>query len=437
MMGHFKKALCFTLCHFLLGSASSPAQTPAAPPLAAQQDADALKKTAPKVFIAGDYVDQNFIKTEIIFVNYVRDPKEAHVYILISTLATGSGGVEYTITFSGQNEFKGLDDIQKYASNRTQTADEIRQGIVRVLKMGLMRYVAKTPIGEKIGIVFKESVKPTAVVDKWDFWVFSLSGRTSLNGQKSMKNTYLSGSFSANRTTPESKIRTSLYISGSKDEFTYDATTISSSTKSKSFSGMAVKSLGEHWSAGAYVSASASTYSNLKFCLTTAPAIEYDFFPYSQSTRRQLTLLYRFNFSMTKYNSETIYYKTSENLLGESLALTLSLKEKWGSASVAIQGAHYFHDFSKNHLDVYGDLSLRILKGLNFNVFGAYSLIHDQLSLPIGGATLEEVLLRRTMLETDYSYYFSIGLSYTFGSIYSNVVNPRFGGGSSGMVYYY
>lgn len=63
-------------------------------------------------------------------------------------------------------------------------------------------------------------------------------------------------------------------------------------------------------------------------------------------------------------------------------------------------------------------------------------MIHDQLSLPKGTATLEQVLLRRTMLETNYSYYFSIGLSYAFGSIYSNVVNPRFGGGGGMMMYY-
>ena len=63
-------------------------------------------------------------------------------------------------------------------------------------------------------------------------------------------------------------------------------------------------------------------------------------------------------------------------------------------------------------------------------------MIHDQISLPKGQATIEQVLLRRTMLETNYSYYLGLGLSFTFGSIYSNVVNPRFSGGSSGMIYY-
>jgi len=52
-----------------------------------------------------------------------------------------------------------------------------------------------------------------------------------------------------------------------------------------------------------------------------------------------------------------------------------------------------------------------------------------------GGATTEEILLHRKELETQYQYYISFGLSYTFGSIYNNVVNPRFGSGGSVMYY--
>jgi len=34
----------------------------------------------------------------------------------------------------------------------------------------------------------------------------------------------------------------------------------------------------------------------------------------------------------------------------------------------------------------------------------------------------------RDQLVTDYNYSFTLGLSYGFGSIFSSVVNPRFGG---------
>lgn len=85
-------------------------------------------------------------------------------------------------------------------------------------------------------------------------------------------------------------------------------------------------------------------------------------------------------------------------------------------------------------MDLKKETSVRITEnwkinlGLYYNYSkDSYEIIHDQLGLVKGGVTPEEVLLRRRELETQFSYYSSIGLSYTFGSIYNNVVNPRFG----------
>jgi len=57
----------------------------------------------------------------------------------------------------------------------------------------------------------------------------------------------------------------------------------------------------------------------------------------------------------------------------------------------------------------------------SFNV----EFIQDQLFLPAGSASLDEVLLRRRALATSYQLDASFGLAYTFGSIYNNVVNTR------------
>ena len=51
----------------------------------------ALKSSAPKIYIDCSGCDIDFIKTEITFVNYVRDSKEAQVHILVTTQRTGSG----------------------------------------------------------------------------------------------------------------------------------------------------------------------------------------------------------------------------------------------------------------------------------------------------------------------------------------------------------
>lgn len=81
----------------------------------------------------------------------------------------------------------------------------------------------------------------------------------------------------------------------------------------------------------------------------------------------------------------------------------------------------------KNKLTLYSDISWKIFKGLSFELWGNVSRIHNQLSISAGDVSTEDLLLRRKELETQYSYYTSIGLSYSFGSIYNNIVNPRFG----------
>ena len=205
--------------------------------------------------------------------------------------------------------------------------------------------------------------------------------------------------------------------------------TIKTEQDETDFTGMVVKSLGEHWSAGGWVEVESSTYGNVDVHFNLAPAIEYNFFPYSESTRRQLRVLYRIGWHHINYIEETIFEKLKETLYRESLTVTLESREPWGSISTSLEGGHYFHDFNKFRLNLYGNIDLRIFKGLSLDIRGRYAMIRDQLALPKAGASLDEVLLERKELATDYDYRFSIGLRYTFGSVFSNVVNPRFGNG--------
>jgi len=398
-----------------------------------QVDIEALKKTAPKVYIDCGSCDIEYIKTEITFVNYVRDRKEAQVHILITTQSTGSGGREYTLSFSGQNDFKGLDDTIKYFSNQTDTDDETRKGLVKTIKMGLLTYVARTPISSRIAVSYAEEKKPQAVIDKWKSWVFSISGDGYFNGEESYKSNSIGANLSANRVTPQIKIRLGLSASYRHNRFEYGGRSSESNQESYSFDGLAVKSLDEHWSVGGYLNASSSSYDNIHFSLSPAPAIEYNVFPYSQSTRRQLRFLYRIAFRVVRYREETVYFKTKENLWKESLSVSLTVKEKWGSVSAQLSGSHYFHDLHKYNLDAFGTVQLNLFKGLNAFILGGGSRIRDQLSLVKGEASLEEIILRRRQLETGYNYFFMFGLSYTFGSIFTNVVNPRFGSTGGGM----
>lgn len=394
---------------------------------ASRANSDILKQ-APKVYIDCDRCDMDYIRTEIPFVNYVRDSKDAQVHVLITTQSTGSSGIEYSLLFNGQKKFDGVNNELKYFSNNTDTSDEIREGLVQFLKIGLVSYAVRTPVANMISVSFEEDIEPVATKDEWNYWVFSVSGRGYINGEKMSRSYSMNGSFSANRITPDFKFRSSYSTSKSEEQFYLSSGTFVSTSKSKNFNLLAVKSISDHWSIGAGLSAYSSTYSNIKYAFKPAPAIEYNFFPYSESTRRQLRFLWKPGFNLYNYNEETVYNKTSENLWGQSFSIAFEMKEKWGNISTAFQAFHYFNDLQKNHLRLSTEISIRLFRGLSFNINGRFRRIRDQLSLPKGTASLEEVLLQQTQLATGYSYYGSIGLSYTFGSIYSNIVNPRFNG---------
>jgi hypothetical protein len=397
-------------------------------------DIEALKKTAPRIYLDCATCDLDYIRTEITFVNYVRDRNEAQVHVLVTTQATGSGGREYTLTFLGRNEFQGANDIQKYFSNKTDTADEVRQGLVRALKIGLMSYVARTPIAARLSVTYTPEQRPSPAPDRWDSWVFAVSGNGYFSGEQSTSSRSLSLNVSANRVTPELKVRLSVSGSSYRDHFKYEGEAIESLYESYAFNGLVVKSLNEHWSAGAFLNVRSSSYDNIRFSISPSPALEYNVYPYSLSTRRQLRILYTLGFDAVRYREVTIYDKRSQNLLRQSLAMTLDVKEKWGSVSTTLEGAHYFYDISKYHLELFTNINLQLFRGVNVFAFGGGSRIHDQIFLPRGEASFEDVILQRRQLETGYNYFFGVGLSYTFGSIYTNVVNSRFGAEATGGV---
>lgn len=403
-----------------------------------QQDTlDALQKSAPKVFIDCEMCDQDYIRTEISFVNYVRDRKQAQVHILITQQYTGSGGTEYTLTLIGQLEFQGANDTLKYVSNKTDTQDMTRKGLVRVLKAGLLRYAMHTPLADYFSVAYNKPTAGAKVVDNWDYWVFSLSFRSWFNGESQYKYNMFGGGFTASRVTEDWKFRFSLNTNynDNKYEFPIDDTTTvvsRSITRSYYFNGFAAKSLSDHWSAGLFTYLYSSTYSNTDISLTVQPGIEYNVFPYSESTRRQLRIGYQIGVKPVKYIDTTIYFKKSETLFTHSLSATLSMQQPWGSTSVTLSGSQYLHDLTKNSLSISANASIRIFEGLSFTVYGGYSAIHDQLALAITSLTPEQVYQQRRELAKSYSYWGSFGISYTFGSIFNNIVNARFGNQGGG-----
>jgi hypothetical protein len=398
---------------------------------------DVLQQSAPKVFIDCSSCDLDYIKTEISYVNYVRDRKQADVHVLITSMYTGGGGTEYTLTLMGQLRFEGVSDTLKYNANKTDTPDMTRKGLVKTLKMGLVRYVIHTPLAEHFSVTYNKPTAAAAVMDKWNYWVFTVSLSSWLNGESQYRSGQLWGGFTASRVTEDWKFRLSTnfsYYDNQYDVQVDESTMVTSRSISRSqwFNGFVAKSLTDHWSVGLFTYVNSATYSNTALSILVQPGIEYNIFPYSESTRQQLRIGYQIGAVAKWYNDTTIYFRKSQFVGSHSLSTSLTTAQPWGSTSVTVTWSQYLHDLSKNSLSVSGNVSLRIFEGLSFTVAGGYSAVHDQISLAKSSLTVQEVYQQQRELAKSYSYWGSFGLNYSFGSIFNNIVNARFGNQGSG-----
>lgn len=379
------------------------------------------------VFLDCRQCDLDYIRREITFVNYVRDRQVADVHVLVTRQRTGSGGEEYRLHFFGQQNFANMIDTLLSTTGQSDTEDDRRRAITNALALGLVRYAAKTPIASQLRVLHSGKTAAEQVVDNWNYWVFDLDFEVFSQGEQATNTIRLGGNFSANRVTHAWKLRFSLGTEYSESHFDTDEGKVSSFSRESRLRSLVVKSLSPHWSFGFFGRFNSSTFRNTKWEVFVAPALEYNIFLYAESSRRQIRISWEVGIDRVAYFGETIYGKARETLFEQELSIDVESRQPWGSINAQMEGSHFFHDFSKNRIELDGQIRVRLFKGFSLRLFGAVARIRDQLSLPKGGASAEEILLRQRELETSYEYICEIGFSYTFGSIYSNIVNPRFG----------
>jgi len=407
----------------------------AASPAAAASPVAAGGVTSQKLRVFADCqadgCDLDYFRQEIPFVDYMRDRADASVHILVTGQPTGGGGETYAINFIGLRELAGSADTLHYIALQSATQSDKRAGLVQVIKLGLVRYVARTPLATQLQIGYTPAVVATVggqpARDPWNLWVVRTNVNASVNGEESQYFTTLRGSSVANRTSEAWKFRIGVNGGYSESKFTFgDGSKFAAYSHYYGASEILVKSLGGHWSAGERSSLSASTYLNQKLYLRFAPAIEFNVFPYSEATRRQLTFQYSVGVNSFNYQDTTIFNKISEVRPDHSLIAALDVKQPWGSVSFSLEGTAFLDDMTKHRVVLNNAFDVRVFKGFSVSMYMGASLLRDQLYLAKGTLSDEDILVRKRQLASTFSYYGGLGLSYTFGSIFNNIVNPRF-----------
>jgi hypothetical protein len=412
-----------------------------AAPASAQQQQEAASQQL-RVFLECGPCDFDFVRTEIAYVDWMRDRQDADVHVIARMQTTGSGGREHTLDFIGLKRHEGKSDTLSYLADRDETQDVTRRGLARVLKLGLVRYMADTPTALQMLITVPQSSTNASSIptnaqtrDPWNAWVFSFGGNANSNGESTQTFTNINGNFGANRITADWKINIGFNGNYGRQSFTYTVseargdTTVISIRRGYNANAMIVRSVNGRTSVGARFNAGTSTFGNTELSIGAEPAIEYNVFPYTESTRRQLLISYSAGVRSQRYREETIYSQLEETRPVHSLSTSYSTRQTWGNLNFGVSGSQYLHDTDLYNLNFFTGASVNITRGLRVNLNGNYSMVRDQLNIAKRDLTPEEVLLRQQQLATSFRYFASFGFSYRFGSAVQNVVNPRFGGG--------
>lgn len=380
----------------------------------------------------GRFCDFDFFRREIPWVNYTRDRTDAQVHLLITSEGTGSGGQRFSLDFIGREEFEGIDDRLTVTTIPNIAGEQALTQIAGTVKIGLLRYVARTTQVTDFQILYEIAEAggagnvATEEDDPWNFWTFRVRGNVNLNVDERTESYRFGGGLSANRITDDLKLEFSLGGNYNESSFdTNDSTTVTSIRESYDFEALNVWSLTDHWSTGVSYEVGKSTFGNYDLRAELGPAVEYNIYPYSESTRRQFTFLYTVGVEYANYIEETVFLVEQETLPRHALSSGLSIRQPWGGAFGFVEFSQYLHDLSKNRFEIFAGAEFRVFRGLSLGFNGNYQRIRDQLNVPAGEATEEEVLLRQRILQSGFEYRFSVSFSYTFGSIFSNVVNPR------------
>ena len=385
-----------------------------------------------RVYIDACNCFSEFLRSEIRWVDFVRQQQDGDLQVLSTTGRTGAGGFETVLRFVGAGRFAGLDHELRAVTPPNEPEDVRRRDILRTVQVGLLGFAARDGMPADLGLTIREPTARLAAPprDPWNQWVFRVNGGGSYSSEESNRERRWNLGISADRITHNWLLSFGTDFQTRTEEFNLDdddESPLEVVRREREADWFIARSLGSHWSFGVDGDTESSTFGNVKFRTEMLPAIEFNLFPYEQYASRQLRVMYGVGLQHARYNEITLFDRLRETRPRHEFSVTRDQREPWGTLQSSVEWSQYLHDTARNRLEFEAEISLRLARGLSLEFEGQASRIRDQLSLPRRGATPEEVLLRVRELQSGHEVDISIGLSYSFGSIFNNVVNPRFG----------
>ncbi len=371
--------------------------------------------------------DDDFIKQNTLVFDYVRDRTLSDIEVFVFEISNAGGGRKYSFEYKGKNAFQNMDNEISTNIPTNLTFVEAREKLLKTYKLGMVYFLQNTSFQNQLEVNFYDDKnKPEELsLDQWKNWVFEVSGSFNFENEKSIKEEEYNLGLEVDRVTEMWRIRSDFGMRRSVKFFSGDEESYNSERKRTFFSGSIVKSLSNHFSTGVFGYYLNDTFRNYRSFVNFSPALEYNFIPYSEVLTREITLAYKIGYNFYEYFEKTIYGFLNQEMFNQSLTLNLRYREKWGSIYSYLVASQFLDQPDQNRLTLNNNINLRIVRGLSLRISGNFQLIRDQINLPQGEASIEDLLLRQRQISTNFQNRISLGLSYTFGSIFNNIVNTR------------
>ncbi|WP_439153012.1 hypothetical protein [Winogradskyella sp.] len=381
------------------------------------------------IFLDCNVCDSEYLRQNLGNTQFVRDQYLGDVHVFVVTQRNGSGGRSYDMQFIGKEEFEAINYKLSFSTDANMTRDEVRQRVLKNLKLGLVRFWIENGTVEEVTVnvpVPEDEKDDVEDNDPWNYWLFQIGAGGFFDGQEQSRFSNINVNASARRVTEKNKFRISTFFSESRNVFEFEGEEIVGINDRKSLNVSDILSINDHWSYGFFGTLSSSTFNNTDLAWTFRPALEYSFFNYVDSAKKQLTISYRNGIRFNDYTERTLFNKTEEYLWEHGVQLGGRVNQEWGNINGEVSYNQFLNDTSLYSVNFFLGTRIRLFKGFNFNVSGSYSITRNQINLPGGGLSLEELLLQQQQLQSGYNYFVNVGFSYSFGSIYNTIVNPRF-----------
>jgi len=365
------------------------------------------RKETISVFLDCRGCDSRFIISEIQFVNFVRDQGLADIHLLIIRQGSANGA-QFQIDYIDQRDPDKAVTKLVYDSYDYQTEEEVRNGLVSSIELGLISFLIDKNVIKKLSVDYQAPEQKDNGTfeenDPWNNWIFEIGANGNTNGQANQRRYNISADAEAARITNDWKLVFNLWgnfnrsvVNETETEINGgDTTSVKTTTffdrSNRNYFGLVAKTINDHWSVGFYSRYRSDTFVNIDSQIGITPAIEYSLYPYDEFTRREITFRFGIIASYYNYAETTFLLQDEEFLFRPEIDLTADFTQPWGRFRAGIEAGAFLNDVSLNRFQFDTRINLRVSKYLSVFMDGRYSIIGDQISLPAGDLSAEDLL---------------------------------------------